>query len=510
VLAILLAWGAWETIGGAAQRSDGQLTIEVVDADSGQPVAARMHLNNSRGRPISPRLPGTAGFGGHFYIDGRATLPLRVGQYTFQLDSGPEYRTQSGHFEIQRHADDSKRIEMKRFANLREEGWYGGDLDVIRRQADLPLIMRAEGLNIVPVQQAEAGRQSRRSTRLPAEAFDTEDDRANPTGPIAEIVPTAGGDVLLFHSTATAEGAAHNDVPRTSLEILRDARGRGAQVVARTSYAWDLPVWLASGELDAIGLIHHHALFDSVVDNEDDGRPRDKKLFPGSRGNGRWSEAVYHHALNCGFRVPPAAGSGSGSNDSPVGTNRVYAFCGEEFSEESWWAALEAGRVVVTNGPLLRPVVEGHPPGYVFRLDAGNSLKFEIGLELATRTAVEYLQIIKNGEVAAEVRLADWAKKQGRLPPLEFDASGWFLVRAITDHDRKYQFASSGPYFVDQEGKPRISRRSVRFFLDWIDAAVARLKTVPNLDDRRRKELLAEQETARQHFQQLLADANTE
>ena len=74
------------------------------------------------------------------------TLPLRVGQYTFELDAGPEYRTQSGHFEIERHADDSKRIEMKRFANLRDEGWYGGDLDVSRRAADLPLIMRAEGL----------------------------------------------------------------------------------------------------------------------------------------------------------------------------------------------------------------------------------------------------------------------------------------------------------------------------------------------------------------------------
>ena len=130
-----------------------------------------------------------------------------------------------------------------------------------------------------------------------------------------------------------------------------------------------------------------------------------------------------------------------------------------------------AGRVVVTNGPLLRPKVEGHAPGYVFHLDEHGSLSLEIGLDLATRVPVEYLQIIKNGEVAAEVRLADWTKQKGRLPPLEFDASGWFLVRAVTNNQQTYQFASSGPYYVEKGGQPRVSRRSVQFFLDWIEAA---------------------------------------
>ncbi len=152
----------------AAQRSDGQLTFEVVDSDTDQPIAARIHLKNARRRSVTLRQPGTAEFGGHFYIDGSRSLPLRVGQYTFVLDAGPEYRTQSGHFEIERHADDSKRIEMKRFANLRNEGWYGGDLDVSRRVADLPLILRAEGLGIMPVQEQDHGqRRVHVSVRVP-------------------------------------------------------------------------------------------------------------------------------------------------------------------------------------------------------------------------------------------------------------------------------------------------------------------------------------------------------
>jgi hypothetical protein len=432
----------------AAPRADGQLEIEVVDAKTGQTIAARMHLFNTRKRPVQTNVPNTAEFGGHFYIDGTLVLPLRRGQYTFDLDAGPEYRTQSGHFEIERHADDAKRIEMERFADLVDEGWYGGDVDFSRRERDLPLILRAEHLKDVQAPK------------------------------FAEFLP------------------ANSD--------------RSAIKIARVPYDWNLPVWLTSGGVDAIELIHTHSLRDSVVDNEDDGRPRDRSLFPGKSGNGRWSEAVYYHVLDCGFRIPPVAGSGSGRNDNPVGTNRVYAFCGDEFSPERWWADVTAGRVFVTNGPLLRPMVEGQPPGYVFHLDAAGSLTLEIGLNLATRVPVEYLQIIKDGRVDADVRLADWKQKKGRLPPVTFDDSGWFLIRAVTNNQAMHQFASSGPYFVEKAGRPRVSRASVQFFLDWIRAAEARVHDMPKLEANERESLLAEQARAREHFEQLLSTANAD
>jgi hypothetical protein len=257
-------------------------------------------------------------------------------------------------------------------------------------------------------------------------------------------------------------------------------------------------------------LINHHALRDGVVDNEKDGRPRDRSLFPGRTGNGRWAEAVYYNVLNCGLRIAPAAGSGSGTNDNPVGTNRVYVYCGDGFSEEAWWGGLEAGRVFVTNGPLLRPRVQGHPPGFVFRLEDGGAITLEIALDLATRVPVEYLQIVKNGIVENEVRLADWTKQKGRLPPLHFDDSGWFLVRAVTTNQRTYQFACSGPYYVEKGGRPRVSRGSVQFFLDWIHEAKARIRKAPELDDDARQALLAEQESARRYFEKLLSAATAE
>ncbi len=497
----------------AAPRADGQLQIEVVDAATGEPIAARIHLKNVRGRSVPLRIPGSAELGDHFYIDGRRELPLRLGQFTFELEATPEYLTQTGHFTINRHADDVKRIEMKRFTNLSEEGWYGGDLDVTRKLEDMPLVMRAEGLSVVPVTAHSSTTDTRKNSPVPAretKAKTFAESKQFAFGPFGQLDERLGGGLLLFDLRSPIELGSATLANPSSLSVLKDARAQNGRVVARTPYAWDFPLWLASGELDAINLIHHHALRNDVTDNEDNGRPRDKTFFPGVTGNGRWSETVYYHVLNCGLKIPPVAGSGSGTNDSPVGTNRVYVYCGDDFSYERWWEGLEAGQVFVTNGPLLRPMVEGQPPGHVFRLDDRDSLIMEIGLNLATRVPVEYLQIIKNGEVEAEVRLADWKEKQGRLPKLHFNDSGWFLVRAVTSNPKNYQFASSGPYYVEKAATPRVSRRSVQFFLDWIAAADERISKLAGLSDADRTALLAEQHFAREYFEQLLTSANAD
>jgi hypothetical protein len=159
---------------------------------------------------------------------------------------------------------------------------------------------------------------------------------------------------------------------------------------------------------------------------------------------------------------------------------------------------------------LLRPMVEGQPPGNVFKITDGGSQTFEIGLNLATSVPVEYLQIIKNGTVEAEVRLAEFKNRKGRLPPIHFDNSGWFLVRAVTSNPKKLQFASSGAYYIEKGGRPRVSRASVKFFLDWLDANSARVRKQPDPDEPNRAAQLAEQDSAREFFDKLLTSANAD
>jgi hypothetical protein len=462
---------------GQAAKVDGNLTLSVVDSQSGAPLAVRMQLRDGRGRPVSVRGREVVTTGDSLVFEGHLTLELRKGKYTFDLEAGPEFHTRQGHFVVDRHAEDSKEISLTRKVNMHEEGWWAGDLDVWHPLDDMQLLMRAEHVDLVPLlrQQNVRGKctvlKDRRRTS-PSELT------APLYGPWAVLDRCRGGGLLLFGQTVAPDVCGRKaDAP--SLPLVSQADTAEGKVVAMTPFAWDLPIWLASGKLDAIAILHRHALRGGTVDNEAWGKVRDKTFFPGKLGNGRWSEAIYQHVLNCGLRVPPAAGSGAGTNGNPLGTNRVYVYCGNRFSQgasfsrELWWQGLQRGQVLVTNGPLLRVQVEGHPPGHVFQVDRGRTREFQIGLKLTfyLKWPVEYLEIVKDGQVEYEVRLDDLARRQGRLPVLKFDESGWFLVRAVTSETRTYQFASTGPYYVEADYGRRISRKSVRFFLDWLDEA---------------------------------------
>ena len=483
---------------------DGELRLEVVDSTTAAKLPVRVELMNNRGRPVRTRGIGVGRLGDHFYLPGSVTLGLRRGGYVFTLDAGAEYRTQRGNFEIERHADDSKTVEMRRFANLADEGWYAGDIDAARAARNLPIMAAAEGLYYVPTLAWHFdGKKWQSSHATVSRMVDADDPHAvgRALGPYAALVDLAGGSLLLVDDQLLDGPPVKIASDTTSLEVIRAAREAGLHVVAATPTAWDLPIWVASGELDAICVLTRQTQWRGVSDKDSNGRPRDKSFYPGKQGLARWGQAIYFRLLDSGLRITPVAGSGSGDNESPLGTNRTYVYQYNAFSVGAWWRGVDDGATVVTNGPLLRPSVGGDPPGTVFRLESGEVIDFEIALNLASRTPVEYLEIVKNGEVDAEVRLSDWASKGGRLPPVSFDASGWFAVRAATNSVDKYQFALSAPYYVESPSGPRISKRSIEFFLTWLDDLQHRVGRSASCTQ-------AEVDTAREFWRDLLGRSN--
>jgi hypothetical protein len=79
------------------------------------------------------------------------------------------------------------------------------------------------------------------------------------------------------------------------------------------------------------------------------------------------------------------------------------------------------------------------------------------------------------------------------------------LIRAVADNDKTYRFASTGPYYVEIGEKPRISKTSAQFFLDWVDQRRSRIK----LDDREQLEsVLKHHDRARQFWADLVEKAN--
>jgi len=492
ISALLPALGAW------AARFDGKLTIEVADELTGVPIPVRMELLNSRGRPVHIRPEGAISRDGYIVFDGQVTLELKKGAYRFLIEAGPEYRTRSGHFTIERHAEDVSEITLRRHVDMKEKGWWAGDLDVRQRLEDLPLLMRAAGIDFAPV----LVRENVQGKCLQAQKSPTQD-----LHPISLLDYRRGGGLLICEvegNRLSEIEICQSKAEESSIPMLEAAYEAGADIVALSPFGWDLPIWIAADKLTAIQIIHRQSQVNGPIASEGWGRPRDKRLFPSKLGNGRYSETIYHHLLNSGQRIPPAAGSGSGANTNPLGASRVYVECGDEYSAEDWVAGFRAGRVVVTNGPLLTTSVEGQSPGYVFHLDRGQSREFQIALSLSfyEKAPVEYLEIVKNGRVEYEVRLDELAKKKGQLPPLRFDDSGWFLVRAMTNNSQNYQFASTGPYYVEANYGRRISRASVEYFLTWLDQAAVEFSE--------NEAILSDIETAKPFWNDLLDQANAD
>ncbi len=445
----------------------GQLELLVVDHDTRQPIPCRIHLRNARGRPRHVnKLPN---WDDHFVCPGKVTLKLPKGSYQFTIERGPEYVQRIGHFTIQDFSDDQKTVDLRRAVDMAAAGWWSGDLQVRRKITNLELLMQAEDLHVVLVD-AEAPDGLLRGTLPPRDEPNVVEYNAQRfAGLWGRSIEDTTGRMILSPVDRLAFGTAGL---KSSIEaVIQEARADDdVWVDVAAPASWNLPLWLAHGEVDSIQLAFSGLQREAARRGKQE-RPPPKVFGRGSEAIGLWTQAIYYHALNCGLRLPPTAASGSGITPNPLGYNRVYVFVGEDFSYDAWWEGLRAGRVVVTNGPLIQPLVAGRRPGAVFQSD-GAPLTLDISLNLATSDPVEYLEVIRNGEVVQSVRLADWAET-GELPPIEFEASGWFLIRAVANVHDTYRFGSTGPYYVEIGSQPRrISRTSAEFFRDWLELRI--------------------------------------
>jgi hypothetical protein len=237
------------------------------------------------------------------------------------------------------------------------------------------------------------------------------------------------------------------------------------------------------------------------------GKPRDEARLPLPHGNALWTQEIYYHILNSGLRISPSAGSASGVLPNPVGYNRVYVHAGDELSWRGWWDGLRAGRVFVTNGPLLRVTANGALPGHVFSAVENQSVDVDLRVAVDSNDPISAVNVIVNGEVERVVPFKA-AQETGGLGKLHFEHSGWFLVTAITEKKDVFRFASTGPYYVEVGASARrISRESAQFFVDWVQERMDRL-TLP--DDAQRAEVLKPHEQALAFWKDVLERANAD
>ena len=189
---------------------------------------------------------------------------------------------------------------------------------------------------------------------------------------------------------------------------------------------------------------------------------------------------VWYKMLNCGFRLPAAAGTDFMGNYAslrgPVGLNRVYAQGPLEPKIETWLAEIKAGRTFATNGPLLDFWMGEQSIGGEVRLERKNNVRFSA--ELHSMVPIDHLQIVCNGKVAQELALnrdRTAAKVDGSLPLSE---SGWCLLRAFSDRAEYpildlYPYATTSPIYISVAEAPMHNAADASYFVTWIDQLIS-------------------------------------
>jgi hypothetical protein len=109
----------------------------------------------------------------------------------------------------------------------------------------------------------------------------------------------------------------------------------------------------------------------------------------------------WYHYLNCGYRPPAVSGTDKMGAYMPAGTNRVYAYLGqEEFNFPNFARAVRAGNTFATSGPLLMFYADGHAPGAEITLGAGGGT-IEVTADAQCFVPIHRPEVVFNGKVVA-------------------------------------------------------------------------------------------------------------
>ncbi len=505
LLASLLA-SASPAEGQADTTANSRLQISVSDRQ-GEAVPCRIHLWDSN--EVPQKASGQPFWNDHFVSDGRVAVDLLPGSYRYEIERGPEYERVSGSIAVGDQPAELNQT-LSRIANLRESGWYSGDLHVHRPLDQIELLMRAEDLDFAPVISWWNAHNAWDGVAPPQQTT-RQFDGHRIYNVMAGEDEREGGALLYFGLQQPLDITAVNREIPSPMQFVSEARRLDPEVWIdiEKPFWWDVPVWLASGQMQSIGIANNHMCRSRMLANEAWGKPRDEKRLPPPRGNGFWTQEIYYHMLNCGIEIPPSAGSASGVLPNPVGYNRVYVHLddGVPFTRATWCDALSRGSSFVTNGPLLVAEADGRIPGGRITMAGSTKQRIQIDVRLTSRDPVSAIEVIHNGAIVARAACNDQLSQQHTLE-MEVNGAGWFLVRAIADVDETFRFASTAPWFVDTAGgEQRISKASAQFFLDWTRERIGRVQSSV-ADPNRLREVLRPHGKAEAFWLSKVAHAN--
>lgn len=500
---------------------------KVADAKTGQPLPARVYLQDSAGKWLfvkSAVKDGTAlayreqwvpmanSVEKHTTVSAhpfRAELP--PGKYTVTIERGKEYFP----LKVQLSVGDEplrKTLRLRRWINLAKRGWYSGETHVHRRIQELPNVMLAEDLNVAfPVTfwttnayQAPGLAPSPLRRQGPS-PFGRREDRGHraiavdkthviyPRNTEYEVFSvnkkrhTLGAVFILNHKTVFQEG-----MPPVA-KIAEQAHREGALLdLDKHSWPWSMML-VPIAKIDLFELSNNSVWRTRFGFRRSATKPApymDVEMKDGAMTEWGWISfglQNYYTLLNCGFRIQPTAGTASGVHPVPLGHSRVYVHTGTEFSGKKWLDGLRRGHSFVTTGPMLFATLEGATSGHEFRADgkSGESNKYKLRIESISSRPLDRIEVLVNGRITKTFKTPhtatpNEASRVVHSTTLPITKSSWVAVRSFERQpDGRIRFAHTAPWHIrvkDQPVRPR--REEIEFLTRRVQDEIDRNKDV--------------------------------
>jgi hypothetical protein len=459
------------------------LALKLVDKADGTPVVARVTLRQNDGKFFAP--PGalyrmSAGYP-LFYARGEASLEVPAGRFELTIFRGPEYRPANLEVVLAPNETRALTVALERWVDMAAEGWYSGENHIHANygygawyNSPRTILDQIEGedLNVANLVAANSDGDG---------VFDREYFRGG-LDPLStsrhllwwneEFRSTLWGHMTLFHLHQLIEpiftGFAGTtnpwDVP-TNGDVAQHARAVGGVVsyTHPTSNREDpynhiygakgLPVDIALGQIDALDVMG--SLYDASV-------------------------PFWYRFLNCGFRLPAAAGTDVFLNRIPTpppGWGRVYVHLPHGLTYDGWVDGVKAGRSFVSNGPVLDFEVSGKGMGDTLALDGPGQV--HVQGRARAQFPLSTLELVLDGEVVATGNLAGDKSSATLDTTLAVDHSGWVALRVsgpVANGWVGSMAAHSNPVWLEVKDRPQPAASAAAYFLPWIDRLEGDLK----------------------------------
>jgi hypothetical protein len=478
--------------------------VRINDAATGQPTPVRVHFSTPDGTYFAPlgRLT-DFGIGEHedvggnlllgdqryAYIDGTCEIRLPPGPILLEIHKGPEYTPQF----LQTTLPPGKmalRYQVDRWIDLRQEGWYSGDIGATALTPHGALLeAAAEDLAVVNLLARE-----QTSNVL---AFSGQRPALEMPGHLVVVNTCNECHDLGTFALLNCHRMVH---PLRLGEPEQWSGWAMADWADQCHRKGGLVVWLqmlGTGKTGPEGRLFGEPLADLLLGKVD-----------ALEATTDWHNARthYYHLLNCGCRLPLTAGARKASNRQQLGSPRTYARLqpGQEFTYQAWIEAVRAGRTFISDGPLVAFTVNGQNPGDVVDLP---SLEQSVQVAMSARSLApfEHLELILNGEVLHRTDSSGSPASASFAGTVVLPAAGWLAARCTGlqpsqgGASNREIIAHTSPIYVYLQGRPPPADGESRAFLlrqldkmrDWAE----RESSLGNYGNRRLVEIF---QTARQ------------